>query len=199
MARRSRTKSPGAGVLRFCRVERVNGVAGTYARMDELPLEIEGDRLERLEAPVTRDRTRITTLVRLAGSGEEGLGEDVTWYAEAHDREQAAGATRPLGGVWTLESFSSALETEEPHERWAYESAALDLALRQAGRSLADAVGRKPRPVRFVVSAALGADDAQPSADPLRRWLALYPGLRFKLDPTSKWDDALVAELAALG
>ena len=142
---------------------------GTYARIAELPLEIEDYRLERLEAPVTRDFIRVTTLVRLVGGGEEGLGEDVTWYAEAHDRELAAGPSRPLSGAWTAESFSSALEIEEPHKRWAYESAALDLALRQAGRSLAEALGRTPRPVTFVVSPGLGDP---PSAEPLQRRLS---------------------------
>jgi hypothetical protein len=34
------------------------------------------------------------------------------------------------------------------HRRWAFESAALDLALRQAGVSLGDALGREPAPVR---------------------------------------------------
>jgi len=169
---------------------------GTFARVAELALEIEGYGLERLEAEVTRDFTRVTTLIRLRGNGEEGLGEDVTWYTEAHDREQAAGASRPLGGTWTLESFSEALDIEEPHKRWAYESAALDLALRQTGRSLADALGRTPRPVTFVVSPGLGDP---PSAEPLRRRLELYPQLRFKLDPGSEWTDDLVHELAATG
>jgi L-alanine-DL-glutamate epimerase-like enolase superfamily enzyme len=169
---------------------------GTFARVAELPLEIEVYGLERLEAEVTRDFTRVTTLVRLRGQGEEGLGEDVTWYTEAHDREQAAGASRRLGGTWTLESFSEALDIEEPHKRWAYESAALDLALRQAGRSLADALGRTARPVTFVVSPGLGDP---PSAEPLRRRLELYPQLRFKLDPGSGWTDDLVHELAATG
>ena len=44
------------------------------------------------------------------------------------------------------------------------ESAALDLALRQAGRSLAEALGREPRPVTFVVSLRLGEP---PSIDPV--------------------------------
>src|SRR5207237_1116072 len=35
-----------------------------YARIAELPLEIAEYRLERLEAPVTRDLLRVTTLVR---------------------------------------------------------------------------------------------------------------------------------------
>ena len=122
-----------------------------WKQFAEIPLQVDDYRLERLEADVTRGFTRVTTLVRLSGGGEEGLGEDVTWYTEAHDQEQAAGATRPLAGAWTLESFSEVLGIEEPHKRWAYESAALDLALRQGGRSLAEAVGREPRPVQFVV------------------------------------------------
>ena len=167
-----------------------------WKRIAELPLEVGSYRLERLEADVTRNFTRVTTLVRLAGAGEEGLGEDVTWFAEAHDREQEAGPSRPLAGTWTLESFSSALGIEEPHKRWAYEGAALDLALRQAGRSLADALGRTPQPVTFVVSPGLGDP---PAAEPLRRRLELYPQLRFKLDAASEWTDELVHELAATG
>ena len=41
------------------------------------------------------------------------------------------------------------------YRRWAFESAALDLALRQAGASLADALGLRPAPSRFVVSTRL--------------------------------------------
>src|SRR5947208_10200891 len=102
-----------------------------------MSLEVEGYELERLEKPVTRGFTRVSTVVHLRGGGEEGLGEDVTWYAEHHDREQAAGAILPLSGSWTLASFSAALEMPDPHRRWAYEIAALDLALRQAGQTLA--------------------------------------------------------------
>ena len=167
-----------------------------WKRISDLPLEIDSYELERLEQPVTRGFTRVTTLVRLLGAGEEGLGEDVTWYAEAHERELAAGAVLPLAGSWTLESFSAALTVDEPHRRWAYESAAIDLALRQAGRSLAGVLGREPQPVEFVVSPGLGDP---PKAEPLRRFLALYPGLRFKLDPSNSWTDELIAELAATG
>ena len=102
-----------------------------WKRLARLPLEVESYALERLEQPVTRGFTRVTTVVRLSGRGEEGVGEDVSWYAEMHDREQAAGPVLPLQGSWTLDSFSEALEIPEPHRRWAYESAALDLGLRQ--------------------------------------------------------------------
>jgi hypothetical protein len=164
-----------------------------WKRIAELPLAVESFELERLEADVTRDFIRVTTLVRIAGRGEEGVGEDVTWGAEAHDREQTAGPQRGLAGSWTLESFSATLATEEPHKRWAYESAALDLALRQADLSLAESLGREPGPVTFVVSPGLGDP---PAAEPLRRRLELYPGLRFKLDPSEAWTDDLIAELA---
>ena len=89
-----------------------------------------------------------------------------------------------------------ALEIEEPWRRWAYESAALDLALRQAGQSLAEAVGRDPQPVKFVVSPGLGTP---PSSEVVRRWLEIEPGHRFKLDPGSDWTDELIAELADTG
>jgi L-alanine-DL-glutamate epimerase-like enolase superfamily enzyme len=168
---------------------------GTYARFAGLGLEIEGYALERLEKPVTRGFTRVTTLVRLRGGREEGIGEDVTWYAEHHDREQAAGPILPLAGSWTLESFSEGLEIiPDPHRRWAYESSALDLALRQAGKTLAELVGREPKSVAFVVSPGLGDP---PTARTVRRWLELDPSLRFKLDPGSAWTNELISELAA--
>jgi hypothetical protein len=167
-------------------------VAETYGRFAELPLEVEHYELERLEKPVTRGFTRVTTVVHLHGRGAEGLGEDVTWYAEAHDSQPEL----PLAGSWTLESFSAVLDIPEPHRRWAYESAALDLALRQAGTTFATQVGRDPQPVEFVVSPGLGDP---PRARVVHRWLELDPTLQFKLDPGSAWTEDLIAELAATG
>jgi hypothetical protein len=83
----------------------------------------------------------------------------------------------------------------DTYRRWGFESAVLDLALRQTGLSLADVLGHEPRPVTFVVSLRLGDPS---TTEPLCRRLELYPSLRFKLDPTSDWTDELVAELAAL-
>ncbi len=179
-----------------------------YSRLAALPLDVDGYELEGLAVEVSSGFRRCTTLVRLRGGGEEGSGEDVTYAAEEHERLQAAGPVLDLGGPHTLDSFSERLgrldlfPQGEPevaawrlYRRWAFESAALDLALRQAGRSLAEALGREPRPVRFVVSLRL---PEPPSAEVLVRLLERYPGTRFKLDPTSSWDDALVAELARL-
>src|SRR2546422_131622 len=94
-----------------------------WKRFAELPVEIEGYRLERLEKPVTRGFTRVTTIVHLSGGGEEGLGEDVTWYAEHHDREQAAGAILPLAGSWDPEAVSAALPIPDPPRPRAYQPA----------------------------------------------------------------------------
>jgi hypothetical protein len=180
----------------------------TYARLADLPLTVESYELEGLQLDVSSEFTRKSTLIRLRGGGEEGVGEDVTYDAVDHETLQAAGAHQPLAGSYTLDEFAAhvgALELFDPepqrdvsrlYRRWAFESAALDLALRQAGRSLADVVERAARPVTFVVSLRLGEP---PTIDPLRRRLDRYPGLRFKLDPTSSWDDALIAELQATG
>jgi hypothetical protein len=181
----------------------------TYERVADLPLEIDGYSLEGLSRTVSSGFERLTTVIRLSGGGEEGAGEDVTYDGEAQTAQQAAGPVLPLAGSWTFDAFSrhlGALDTfagGEPqmpvfrnYRRWGFESAALDLALRQAGTSLAEAVGRTPRPVTFVVSTRMGDP---PTLDPVTRRLARYPDLRFKLDGTPDWGDELIAGLLETG
>jgi L-alanine-DL-glutamate epimerase-like enolase superfamily enzyme len=180
----------------------------SWERLAQLPVEIERYSLAPLQADVSSDFTRKSTVIQLEGGGEQGLGEDVTYDAVDQEILQAAGATLPLAGRFTLSSFAAHLAElslfPEPPQRevsaryrtWAYESAALDLALRQAGTSLHAALAREPLPVRYVVSLRLGEP---PSVAPISTRVALYPGLRFKLDPTSSWSEALIAELVATG
>ncbi len=180
----------------------------TWGKLADLAVEIEDYSLDPLEATVSSGFERKSTLIRLRGAGSEGVGEDVTYDVVDHDILQAAGPTAPLAGSFTLASFAEHLAAQslfpEPPQRevsaryrtWAYESAALDLALRQAQTTLHEALGLAPEPVRFVVSLRLGEP---PSLDPVRRRLELYPWLRFKLDPTSSWDEPLIAELVATG
>jgi L-alanine-DL-glutamate epimerase-like enolase superfamily enzyme len=180
----------------------------TWETLAELELEIEDYTLEPLQATVSSEFERKSTVIRLRGGGTDGAGEDVTYDAVDHDILQAAGSALPLAGRFTLASFCAHVaglelfgkppqrEVSGRYRAWAYESAALDLALRQAGTSLHEALGREPRPVRFVVSLRLGEP---PTLEPLRRRLALYPGLRFKLDPTSSWDERLIAALVDTG
>jgi hypothetical protein len=179
-----------------------------YDAVKALPLVVEEYDLDVRSLDVSSDFTRKTTTIRLVGLGEEGLGEDVTYDAAEHDAQLARGPVLPLAGEWTLESFSHHLAglqlfEGEPqmhafldYRRWAFESAALDLGLRQNGMSLAQAVARELRPLTYVVSLRLGEP---PTLDRVRAWLDHYPTLRFKLDATSDWTDELVAELRDLG
>lgn len=163
-----------------------------------LPLEVDGYELERRELAVSSDFTRVTTTVVLHGLGERGEGEDVSYSSADHDEFPA---TLPLAGSWTLGDYSAEVDRHElfarepgmtaarDYRRWAFDSAALDLALRQAGRTLGDVVGREHRPVRFVASTRGDAF----------AWLAALPELELKLDPTPEWDEAFMARLAATG
>ncbi|MEA2192491.1 MAG: hypothetical protein QOI73_2612 [Solirubrobacteraceae bacterium] len=180
----------------------------TYDLVADLPVHVEHYALEGLVRDVSSDFTRKSTIIHLHGAGQEGVGEDVIYDAVDHEIAQRAGASLELAGDWTLRSFAAHLATlglfPEPPARevsslyrtWAYESAALDLALRQAGEPLHAVLGREPRPVTFVVSLRLGEP---PSLEPVTRRLERYPTLRFKLDPTSSWDEALIAALVDTG
>lgn len=184
------------------------GPSSTWERVAGLPLQIDAYELEPLRALVSSGFERKSTVIRMAGAGHDGSGEDVTYDAVDHDILRAGGPNLPLQGSWTIGSFSEHLasldlfptepqrEVSRRYRVWAYESAALDLALRQSGTTLHEALGRTPEGVRFVVSLRLGEP---PSIDPLLRRLEAYPSLRFKLDPTSSWSEQLIAELVATG
>ncbi len=179
---------------------------GLYDLVAELPLLIEELDFEIAVAEISPEFTRKTTTVKLRsgvsprGAEFEGLGEDVTYDPGEHEPHKLAWLD--LAGSWTIASLSERLDREDlfprgapaqvtyrNYRRWAFESAALDLALRQAGRSLAEALGRDARPLRFVSSTRAELED----------WLELYPDLRFKLDASAAWNDEFVAGLAARG
>ncbi len=172
-----------------------------------MPVAISGYSLRAIEQPVRGGFVRVTTVVELRGEGEIGVGEDVTYEAEEQRRFLAAGDRLPLEGRFDVEGFSRHLDTldlftEPPrhyasrqYRRWAFESAALDLALRQLGAPLHAVLDRELQPMRFVVSLRLGSP---PSIEPLDALLRARPNLRFKLDPTSEWSGRLCNALAAL-
>jgi len=164
----------------------------------DLPVQIDDYSVERRELKVSEQFTRVTSTVVLRGGGKTGQGEDVTYTAPDHDDFPAH---EQLAGTWTLHDYSVRLDElelweEQPqmdasvdYRRWAFESAALDLALRQADRSFADVAGRTYRPVRFVASTRA---DITPYRD-------LDPALEFKLDVEEFWDAPLMERLAATG
>ncbi|MEX2212315.1 MAG: hypothetical protein WD689_11200 [Gaiellaceae bacterium] len=157
-----------------------------YDAVRDLRLTVERVELEPRELSL-KHFTRRTTVAHLHGDGHKGLGEDVS-YEEDRQLAFTDDALPDLAGEHTLDSFSALVGDQPGYRVWGLESAALDLALRQAGRSLAEAVGREPRPVRFVVSQSA-----------VRELRELYPELRFKLDASDSWTDEVVAELAATG
>ena len=178
-----------------------------YDRVADLPLTVEEYDLERYERETSSEFTRVSTVVSLHGASAVGRGEDVTYDVVDHDRLHAAhedGWSLNLTGEYTLDSFARALdganlfpdpperETAHHYRRWGLESAALDLALRQADTDLASTLDRRYDPVRFVASTRLG--DA--GVERLAELVDVAPDVEFKLDPTDEWDDDLVTELA---
>ena len=180
----------------------------TFDRLAGLPLEVEGYELEGLSAQVSSGFERLSTVVHLQGGGAEGVGEDVVYEIEDQVALQRAGTVLELAGRYSLGEFCELIDdldlfgvaperdVSRLYRRWTFHSAALDLALTQAGRSLDDVLGRAPQSVSFVVSLRLG----EPAIlAPLQSRLEHYPSLRFKLDATSSWTPELIAALVRTG
>ncbi|HEY1514563.1 MAG TPA: hypothetical protein VGF66_12505 [Gaiellaceae bacterium] len=157
-----------------------------YDAVKDLPLTIDGYRLEPLEREVARGFTLRRTVVVLYGQGAEGRGEEVDYDPRAQEQFQADEGKLPFPGGHTLDSFSLLQAGQTEYRRWAFESAALDLALRQAGLSLGGALGRESQPLRFVVSTRTAN---------VPGWLEAYPDLQFKLDPDNDWTAEVIATL----
>jgi L-alanine-DL-glutamate epimerase-like enolase superfamily enzyme len=181
----------------------------TFDLLADLPLHVDGYALEGLRQNVSTGFERLSTVVHLHGGGEEGVGEDVVYDGVDQTTLQQAGPILPLAGSYTLAEFCEKVDAldlfpvapqrgdvSRLYRRWTFHSAALDLALRQAGKPLHAALGRDPQPLTFVVSLRLGEP---PTLEPIERRLRNYPTLRFKLDPTSSWDPDLIAALVATG
>jgi hypothetical protein len=155
----------------------------------ELPVKVDGYKLERRESPTPSGWTRVTTTVVLQGEGAPGQGEDVTYESELHD---GVPDELMLAGTWSFDDFSHRLdefeELAEGFRRWAFESAGLDLALRQNELGLGQVFGRQELPVRFVVSTRAAPE----------RWLEVAPGLEFKLDAEKDWGRPLLRGLREL-
>lgn len=172
-----------------------------------LPLQVDELALETLERP-TKMGVRLTTVVRLRGGGHEGVGEDVTYDPFSHSALQGWDGLPEVRGSWTIETFSAVFEgvslfptppehdVDERYRRWAFESAALDLALRQAGTGWSTAVGRPVGPLTFVSSRGVGDPPDPATIADLRQRSA---DLGMKLDLGREWTAASIAALAATG
>ena len=168
-----------------------------WDKLRGLDLSVEEITTERKSVDVSRQFTRVTTTVVFAGEGEQGRGEDVTYTAEDHDwfpepdppgRTTLGELSAELDGLQLFETEPK-MPAWADYRRWAFESAALDLALQQNDLSLGAAVERDYHPVRFVVSTRGDAFG----------WLEHIPGLELKLDPENDWDRPFMERLAATG
>lgn len=185
----------------------------TFDLVAGLPLGIESYELGTLSFSPSPEFERLTTVIHIKGGGLEGLGEDVTYEALDHIALTDAGTTLDLTGPKTVGAFCDLIgrtdlfptaperEVSRNYRRWAFESAALDLALKQAGTDLAAALGRKRSPLTFVASMGLGGGPGGTESDvgALRAKLERYPNLQFKLDPALDWDQDLIDELVQTG
>src|SRR3984885_11154624 len=112
----------------------------SYDAIKDLPLEIKDCVLEGFELKMG-EFERLTTVVKLRGAGEEGIGEDVVYDAVDHIGQQSHGPPEGLAHSGTFDEFSRKLdgidlfpageperaEVSPDYRRWAFESAALDL------------------------------------------------------------------------
>jgi L-alanine-DL-glutamate epimerase-like enolase superfamily enzyme len=175
-----------------------------WTAVNDLPIAIESSSFEVLvpSGPTWREDFS-TTHLRLRGRGEEGVGEQV---GMPDMQESLRASDFPLTGEWaTLSDFLAHLdqidmwpqppeyELQRNWRRWTFESAALDLALRQSRMSLPEVLGRTPQPVRFVNSFGLGDP---PDIDKVANRRAMHPTVGFKLDVAPSWTQAIMDRIA---
>ncbi len=189
--------------------------------MDELlslDLDIVDTSHRQLERETSSEFTRKTTEIALHGPASNGAesepnalvgrGEDVIYDADHHETLDRTGLPEGITGTYTLRSFSAHLEdldlfpSDTPsrpdfaeYRQWAFESAALDLALQQAGTSLGEVIGRERSPLRFVASTRLGEP---PTTERVEAFRAIDADLEYKLDPTPAWSTELIEDLASM-
>ncbi|MFB6100159.1 MAG: hypothetical protein ABEK16_02695 [Candidatus Nanohalobium sp.] len=170
-----------------------------YSKIAELELEVKKVTTETREKQVSENFTRKTTVVRIEGEGDTGRGEDVIYETEKHVYPELE-----LEGSYNFQDFSEKLdevelfpvdiehsETDANYRRWAVESAALDLALKQNDLSLAEALEREYSPLRFVVSPSMDG----PDIGKLEELIEVNPSIEFKLDASEEWDEGFVEKL----
>ncbi|WP_458207863.1 hypothetical protein [Haladaptatus sp. NG-SE-30] len=178
-----------------------------YDRIADLPLTIETNERTSRQRETSGTFTRVSsTFVMLAGD-KFGAGEDVTYDAVDHEILPDP-PVFDFAGEYTFDEFSRSLDdvdlfpTKPPereisrnYRRWAVESAALDLALKQSDTTLGSLLGRERSPVRFVASVPVSDGDPER----VKKTLAINPTCEFKLDPTTEWTEETFATLAETG
>lgn len=185
----------------------------TYSHLAELPLQIDSYDLETLRFSPGPAFERLTTVIQISHDGLTGNGEDVTYEGLDAIALADAGNYLDLTAPRTVGEFCDLMgktdlfpvpperEVSRNYRRWAFESAALDLALKQEDTDLASALGRALSPLTFVASMGLGGGPGGKESDVglLQAKIDRYPTLEFKLDPALDWDQDLIDQLVATG
>ncbi|MBC8328803.1 MAG: hypothetical protein H8E31_08655 [Planctomycetes bacterium] len=174
-----------------------HGAISSYSRIADLPVQIDGIRYQGIELPTQGGSGCRSLELVLSGAGCEGVGEDVTASSRTGPSAVLCSAAEAGIGVWRFEEYSGRLADTglSGPRRWALESAGLALALEQAGRTLAEVLGRPLRPVRFVLSGAAGP---RLELETVIAWHRRCREFGFTLDADESWDDEFLATLAAM-
>jgi len=181
-----------------------------YDAIAKLTVHIESFELEPLQQKTPSDYTRLTTVVRFRGNNQEGVGEDVTYGEKEQLSFREHGPSLDFRGTYTIAEFSQLIAEKQlfhislkPSQEafrlyriWTFESAALDLALKQANTTLAAILTKTPKPLNFVSSVRV---DNATGITPLQERITANPDIRFKLDPLPEWSEQLIQQIADLG
>lgn len=175
-----------------------------YDKISSLKLEIETFETKEQSLQVSKDFERKTTTIKLKGKEEKGLGEDVIYDVKFHDYPDLEDKIR---GVYTFREISEKLssldlfpeivdntELQKNYRRWGFESAALDLALRQNDKKFPEVLGEDYSSLRFVASPSMNKTDIEK----LRSLRKKVPGLEFKLDVKPDWNEKIISKLYEL-
>ncbi len=172
------------------------GPAELASRLAELTVQIDSVGVEPRDVPLPDypGGPRPSSVVRLSGGGHSGLGENVAFTREDHERFAAFAQSwaRTLRAGTRLRVGTALGDGGTPYERAALEAALIDLALRQAGLGLFELTGVREASLRFVVSLAA---EPEPLAAIARLRAEAYTG-DLKLDVDPAWNQASLAALA---
>ncbi len=168
-----------------------------YDVLAELPVRVEGYELEGHDREYPSGFTRPSTLIRLRGGGQEGLGEDVVYDVLDHIAMRDTGPVLDLSAASTFGeppscSASSTSSPARPPSGSLPPLPSLGLRVRRAGPRAAPggvplhgALGREPEPLqlRLLDPAHAFGDDSGSTSEPVRQRLSEVPGARLQARP----------------
>lgn len=167
-------------------------------RLIELPIQLEAAHIvtDSVALASYPGEPRPSSTAHLAGGGTSGQGENVAWTREAHLEFQRLVESQNWQGTSTLGVFHERLArtVTGSYDRAALESAAIDLALRQAHLNLAELAGTDFCELRYVRSFAASLDPLPE----LYRHIKQAPSIGMKVDVHPHWSARTQRALAAI-